>query len=90
MGTHGLAPAGDLAGDGFGQQSLYAGFPNPAGMDLRQFALGNLFDPAFALNKTDIKCSLPCKEACDRDSVAVRRIGPGPATAQAAGLRVIS
>jgi hypothetical protein len=59
-------------------------------MDLRKFAMGNLFDPAFALSKTDIKCSLPCKEACDRDSVAVRRIGPSPAAAPASGLRVIS
>ena len=70
--------------------SLYADFPNPAGMDLRTFAMGNLFDPAFTLNKTNITCMLPCKEACDRDSVAVRRIGPSPAAAPASGLRVIS
>jgi hypothetical protein len=59
-------------------------------MDLRKFAMGNLFDPAFTLNKANITCTLPCKEACDRDSVAVRRIGPGPVTAQTEGLRVIS
>jgi MoaA/NifB/PqqE/SkfB family radical SAM enzyme len=70
--------------------SMYAAFPNPAGMDLQKFRMGNLFDPGFALNKTNITCTLPCKEACDRDSVAVRRIGPGPATAPEAGLRVIS
>lgn len=70
--------------------TLYKGFANPAGMDVSQFAIGNLFDLAFTLNKSDIICKLPCKEACDRDSVAVRRIGPAPATSQAAGLRVIS
>ncbi len=70
--------------------TLYEGFANPGGMDIRQFAIGNLFDPAFALNKTDIICKLPCKEACDRDSVAVRRIGPAPAASTPAGLHVIS
>ena len=91
-----VASNGDVSTCNGGTQylhsSLYAGFPNPGGMDLRKFAMGNLFDPAFTLNKTDIKCSLPCKEACDRDSVAVRRIGPGvsPTAAETAGLRVIS
>jgi hypothetical protein len=72
------------------RSGLYAGFPNPAGMDLRKFAMGNLFDPGFALNQGDITCTLPCKEACDRDSVAVRRIGPKAAVAPANDLRVIS
>jgi hypothetical protein len=39
-------------------------------MDLSRFALGNLFDQDFALNKSNITCTLPCKEACDRDSVS--------------------
>lgn len=72
------------------RSGLYAGFPNPGGMDLRKFAIGNLFDPAFALNQRDIVCSLPCKEACDRDSVSVRQIGPKRAAMAANELRVIS
>jgi hypothetical protein len=89
-----VAPNGDVftcnGGMHYLHSTLYSGFSNPAGMDLRQFAIGNLFDPAFTLNKTNIRCSLPCKEACDRDSVVVRRIGPAPAVPQTAGLRVIS
>jgi MoaA/NifB/PqqE/SkfB family radical SAM enzyme len=72
------------------KSALYAGFPNPGGMDLQKFAVGNLFDPTFQLNPSDIVCTLPCKEACDRDSVSVRQIGPARAVASAPGLRVIS
>jgi hypothetical protein len=57
------------------RSGLYAGFPNPAGMDLNQFAMGNLFDPSFALSKTNILCTLPCKEACDRDAVTIAWTG---------------
>jgi organic radical activating enzyme len=39
------------------------------GRKLPKFAMGNLFDPEFRLNSGDIICALPCKEACDRDSV---------------------
>lgn len=89
-----VAPNGDVftcnGGMHYIHSSLYTGFANPAGMDIRQFAIGNLFDRSFALNKTDIICKLPCKEACDRDSVAVRRIGPAPAASTPAGLHVIS
>ena len=87
-----VAPNGDVftcnGGMHYIHSSLCTGFANPGGMDVSRFAMGSLFDPAFTLNKSDIVCKLPCKEACDRDSVAVRRIGP--ATSQPAGLRVIS
>jgi len=83
-----LAPNGDVytcnGGMHYIHSTLYTGFA--VGMDVRQFAMGNLFDPAFALNRTDIRCSLPCKEACDRDSVAIRRIGPAPSAVRPAGL----
>jgi hypothetical protein len=40
---------------------------------IKQFVLGNLFDGSFALNNNDVFCSLPCKDACDIDSVKIRR-----------------
>jgi len=89
-----LAPNGDVftcnGGMSYLHSSLYAGFPNPAGMDLCRFAIGNLFDSDFALNKTDIRCTLPCKEACDRDSVVVRSIRRPSVASQPANLPVLS
>jgi organic radical activating enzyme len=38
---------------------------------LGQFGMGNIFDPAFRLNSSDIVCELPCKDACDRDAVII-------------------
>lgn len=38
---------------------------------LDNFRMGNLFDEGFKLNSTDIICKLPCKDACDRDSVLI-------------------
>jgi hypothetical protein len=35
--------------------------------------MGNLFDPDFALRKSPVACTLPCKMACDLDSVTIRR-----------------
>jgi organic radical activating enzyme len=36
---------------------------------LGHFRMGNIFDADFKLNSTDVTCELPCKDACDRDSV---------------------
>jgi hypothetical protein len=38
---------------------------------LEHFRMPNLFDPDFRLNPTDLVCKLPCKDACDRDSVLI-------------------
>ena len=88
-----IEPNGDVfacaGGMGYLRSGLYSGFPNPRGMDLNQFALGNIFDPAFTLNQTDIKCSLPCKEACDRDSVVIQRIQSARTSPQSNALPVI-
>lgn len=43
---------------------------------LDQYRMGNIFNPDFKLNSRDIKCELPCKDACDRDSVIVKAIKP--------------
>jgi len=43
---------------------------------LDQYRIGNIYDPDFKLNSGDIKCELPCKDACDRDSVIVKTIRP--------------
>lgn len=53
------------------QSDLYRDFPNPSAMDLNLFRMGNLFDAGFQLHTSDMVCSLPCKEACDRESVRV-------------------
>jgi organic radical activating enzyme len=87
-----VGPSGDVFTCNGGMQylysSLYANFPKP--MDVSQFAMGNVFDPAFSLRKTNIRCCLPCKEACDRDSVAMKKVGPGPAVEDSGRLRVIA
>jgi MoaA/NifB/PqqE/SkfB family radical SAM enzyme len=49
------------------------------GADVSHYFLGNLFDPAFQLNKDDMTCTLPCKDACDRDSAIIKVIAPAPA-----------
>jgi organic radical activating enzyme len=46
------------------------------GSTVDHYSMGNLFDPAFRLNSEDITCSLPCKDACDRDSVIIKTIAP--------------
>lgn len=38
---------------------------------LDNFSMGNLFDADFKLNSSDVTCKLPCKDACDRDSVLI-------------------
>lgn len=38
---------------------------------LEQFRMSNLFDEDFQLNARDLVCKLPCKDACDRDSVLI-------------------
>lgn len=43
---------------------------------LGHFRLGNLFDTDFKLNSSDVVCELPCKDACDRDSVTIKSINP--------------
>lgn len=41
--------------------------------DVKRFEMGNLFDPGFSLRSTPMICSLPCKAACDLDSVSIKR-----------------
>ena len=67
------APNGDaftcLAGYSYGAplwSDMLRGRPLPA------FAMGNLFDAGFRLNASDISCSVPCTQACDRDTVIFR------------------
>ena len=43
---------------------------------LSHYRLGNIFASDFRLNSSDIVCKLPCKDACDRDAVIVKSIGP--------------
>jgi hypothetical protein len=42
------------------------------GHEQPQFAMGNLFDPDFRLNREDMICALPCKQGCDRDFATIR------------------
>jgi MoaA/NifB/PqqE/SkfB family radical SAM enzyme len=42
--------------------------------DVSRFAMGNLFDPNFSLRKSPVACTLPCKAACDLDSVSIKRL----------------
>ena len=49
-----------------------------AGHAVSQYAMGNVFDPSFRLNSEDVTCTLPCKDACDRDSVIIKVIAPAP------------
>ena len=88
-----VGPNGDVytcnGGMHYIHSTLYTNFPKN-GMDLSQFKVGNMFDPAFELRKSNITCMLPCKEACDRDSVAVKRIGPPVHQPAVPELRVIS
>ncbi len=46
------------------------------GSCVSQYSMGNLFDTKFHLNAGDINCSLPCKDACDRDSTIIKVIEP--------------
>lgn len=38
---------------------------------LGHYRMGNIFDSDFKLNSSDVMCELPCKDACDRDSVII-------------------
>lgn len=38
---------------------------------LEHFRMGNIFDEGFQLNARDLMCKLPCKDACDYDSVLI-------------------
>lgn len=39
---------------------------------LEHFRMGNIFDADFQLNASDLECALPCKDACDYDSVLIK------------------
>jgi sulfatase maturation enzyme AslB (radical SAM superfamily) len=42
------------------------------GRERPEFAMGNLFDPAFRLSASDMICGVPCNQACDRDMANIR------------------
>lgn len=71
-----VVPNGDVftcaGGTSYSTSPLYENLI--AGRQLPKFTMGNLFDPGFHLNKGDIACALPCKEACDRDAVKMRSV----------------
>jgi len=71
-----IVPNGDVytcfGGLGYTKSPLYEEIV--AGRTLPQFAMGNLFDEGFQPNRSDILCALPCKEACDRDSVRMKPV----------------
>ena len=46
---------------------------NPAMVDGKHPAMGNVFDPEFSLNKIDLPCDIPCRCDCDRPMV-IRRV----------------
>ena len=74
-----LMPGGEVytcaGGWSYTHSPLYKHIVN--GSDVSRYAMGNLFDPDFRLNTSDITCSLPCKDACDRDATIIRVIAPG-------------
>ena len=43
-----------------------------AGQELNHYRMKGLFEPDFSLNGEYTKCTLPCKDACDYDSVIIR------------------
>jgi MoaA/NifB/PqqE/SkfB family radical SAM enzyme len=69
-----IAPNGDVftcaGGMSYIYSTVYAHLVKGHPTDL--FRMGNIFDPNWSLNSSDIICSLPCKEACDRDAVKMR------------------
>jgi hypothetical protein len=36
------------------------------------YRMGNLFDSDFALNKSNVSCTLPCEAYCDRDAALIK------------------
>ncbi len=74
-----LMPGGEVytcaAGWSYTHSPLLRHVVNGSGVS--QYSMGNLLDPDFRLNTADVACSLPCKDACDRDSAIVKVIGPG-------------
>jgi MoaA/NifB/PqqE/SkfB family radical SAM enzyme len=44
-----------------------------AGQELKGYRMKNLFEPDFALSREHMTCALPCKDACDYDSVIIRQ-----------------
>jgi len=77
-----LLPNGDVfacaAGFNYVHSPLYSEIVK--GRNLDHFRMRNLFDPEFKLNSSDVMCELPCKDACDRDSVIIKVIEPAPNT----------
>jgi MoaA/NifB/PqqE/SkfB family radical SAM enzyme len=73
-----LMPNGDVftcaSGYSYAYSPLFADVV--AGQRTDHYRMGNLFDPDFSLNATDISCTLPCQAYCDRDSVFIRSIDP--------------
>jgi MoaA/NifB/PqqE/SkfB family radical SAM enzyme len=54
-------------------------------IDVSGFRMGNIQDPAFHLNQSDITCALPCTAACDRDAAIIRPADLSPAPALQSG-----
>lgn len=73
-----LMPNGDVftcaSGYSYAYSPLFAAVV--AGARTDHYRMGNLFDPRFSLNATNIACTLPCQAYCDRDSVLIRSIEP--------------
>jgi MoaA/NifB/PqqE/SkfB family radical SAM enzyme len=69
-----ITPNGDVftcaGGMGYVHSTLYAHLVKGHPVDL--FRMGNIFDPEWRLNTSDVVCSLPCKEPCDRDAVKMQ------------------
>jgi MoaA/NifB/PqqE/SkfB family radical SAM enzyme len=59
------------AGFTYAYSTLFADIT--AGQELGHYRLKNLFEPGFSLNRDYMTCGLPCKDACDRDAVIIRR-----------------
>lgn len=73
-----LMPGGEVytcaGGWGYTHSPLFKHIVN--GSSVSQYSMGNLFDPDFRLNTGDVTCTLPCKDACDRDSAIIKVIAP--------------
>ena len=71
-----IAPNGDVftcaGGMFYRYATVYSHLVRDQATDL--FRMGNVFDQGWSLNPSDLFCSLPCKEPCDRDAVSLRRL----------------
>jgi MoaA/NifB/PqqE/SkfB family radical SAM enzyme len=69
-----IAPNGDVftcaSGLTYNYSTLSAHLVKGHPTDL--YRMGNIFAPAWALNTSDMVCSLPCSAACDRDAAKIR------------------